>query len=680
MSRITVAPINPDDILLPLEGTLTLFIDEADGAMKYKNDQGDIIPIGGGGSTDIIFEQTSVQLGDEISFTSLDFGTEVDIIEFGITELTRGDNGGLYNSALEPFFQFTSPAGTEWNSVFTDPLKNGHGDLSDVANRTYGTFTAALLNSIGFYILSTPLVMHDLNTDKYWKFTFTQWTAGGGGGFAYTRQEIIPADLRGITFSDGTRQTTASPTLVAGENIQFNDTTDPQGNLIREIVGAFDLKFGGTGTYEQIAFVDSTIGNDSTAELGNLSKPWASIDLAAVQSPSNFVVVLRGDYYGTINLRDNTHYHFMEGVYFGSGSRLRDGGVTINVKVTGSAIIGSFSYGFEFTGTGTRADITVAEFQDVRQVCWLVGSGQTAVVKARRITTNNNNGAGMACRIINGANLTIIASEYCESRHWFGAVAASATQDQNYFTLKCPDVRVSNTDTFGNAYKSLFNDQGFAPCIWTLDLMGGKFTHENTNVTSSFGVEDGALMIYVNVSAAEAGSKFIFKNGEFNGGVYRPIRASYIVLNGVIEVDNAVVRSTANEAVLLFHQANNSPKNIIMRARNSYFIGASANGCMQIGAGNNVFLDNCVLYANNIASTQIIKYNASNTGGGAPNVYMYNCNLELEDNGNGKLTDDALGVMQFHIVNTHSSEPIDVGTSENWGGYTQIPGFIVPKF
>ena len=187
-------------------------------------------------------------------------------------------------------------------------------------------------------------------------------------------------------------------------------------------------------------------------------------------------------------------------------------------------------------------------------------------------------------------------------------------------------------------------------------------------------------MLYVNVGPDEIGSKFFFRNGDFNGGVYRPIRASYAVLNGEIQVENAQVRSTANESVLLFHQANNDPKNIVMRAKNTNFIGASGNGCMEIGAGNNVFLENCSLYASNIASAQIIKYNASNTGGGAPNVYMYNCSLELENNGLGSLTDEIAGVMQFNCVNTNSSETIDPGTAENWGGYTRIPGFIVPKF
>ena len=51
-----------------------------------------------------------------ISFTKTNYGSEVDIIEAGVLEITRGNNGPIYNSAVEANSNGENPANTEWAS------------------------------------------------------------------------------------------------------------------------------------------------------------------------------------------------------------------------------------------------------------------------------------------------------------------------------------------------------------------------------------------------------------------------------------------------------------------------------------------------------------------------------------------------------------------------------------
>jgi hypothetical protein len=65
-----------------------------------------------------------------ISFTKADYGSEVDVIEPGVLEITRGSNGVIYNAALESSaVPNDSPLGTEWsrNGISTYNNTDGTG-------------------------------------------------------------------------------------------------------------------------------------------------------------------------------------------------------------------------------------------------------------------------------------------------------------------------------------------------------------------------------------------------------------------------------------------------------------------------------------------------------------------------------------------------------------------------
>lgn len=152
--------------------------------------------------------------GPEVTFDKSNYGNEVDVIIPGVLEITRGDQNGIYNIALENYYnRSASPANTLWNrcSNFIDYGYDGYcqdGDsnnwnnICNYATRTYGVWVPYATN--GSYntpsIIGKELIMKHVPTNRYWLIKFTYWRRGpyageGGGGFSYTRKEILSCSV-----------------------------------------------------------------------------------------------------------------------------------------------------------------------------------------------------------------------------------------------------------------------------------------------------------------------------------------------------------------------------------------------------------------------------------------------------------------------------------------------------
>lgn len=226
-------------------------------------------------------------LGVPVNFVHTDNGPEIDVITVGVTEIFRDASGPIYNIAVEGFpTPGVSPLNTEWNSVFTDPTNNGHANIQNVTTRVYSDFVTALNGQVGVNVLSTPLVMHDLITNKYYLFTFTQWTqAAGGGGFAYTRTEVIlgspaiPICDGTIHFDDGSMMDTAP--VVIGLPIEryvylVQDTSDAtrMGGTAANTYTTFQAAYNAANALQLLlggtSIVAIMVGNTTAAAVGNL--------------------------------------------------------------------------------------------------------------------------------------------------------------------------------------------------------------------------------------------------------------------------------------------------------------------------------------------------------------------------------------------------------------------------
>jgi hypothetical protein len=86
-------------------------------------------------------------IGPAITFTKVNYGSEIDVIVPGVLEISRGNNGGIYNIVSEGGWnQNVSPADTEWNSIYTEPNngqnfaynKIGSGFAQNVIGNDFG--------------------------------------------------------------------------------------------------------------------------------------------------------------------------------------------------------------------------------------------------------------------------------------------------------------------------------------------------------------------------------------------------------------------------------------------------------------------------------------------------------------------------------------------------------------
>jgi hypothetical protein len=74
-------------------------------------------------------------LGPVITFTKTNYGNEVDVIVPGIIEITRGNQGGIYNVVSESNWNSNlSPSGTTWNSIYTEPINGEQFGYNVIGN------------------------------------------------------------------------------------------------------------------------------------------------------------------------------------------------------------------------------------------------------------------------------------------------------------------------------------------------------------------------------------------------------------------------------------------------------------------------------------------------------------------------------------------------------------------
>jgi hypothetical protein len=98
--------------------------------------------------------------------------------------IKRDNYNGIYNSITEPYYSYASPENTEWSNIF-------ESQVEDPTILTYYNWVIAV-DSHPPAMVNKVIYMHIISEDRYFEIHFTQWTAGGGGGFSYTRYECTP--------------------------------------------------------------------------------------------------------------------------------------------------------------------------------------------------------------------------------------------------------------------------------------------------------------------------------------------------------------------------------------------------------------------------------------------------------------------------------------------------------
>jgi len=234
------------------------------------------VPGTGGGSADgnLILTFVSSSVGPKVTFTKTNYGTERDYLTSGSMEITRGNNKGIFNIALEPNYNDetnTAPSGSEWNSRWTDSVNYGWDNLGNLSSRTYDTWRNAVDGNAARSI-GEELVMYDTINDKYYLIKFTQWTPGGnGGGFAYDRYEIFSS----VDFTRPANSPTTTDTIVSGSLVIKRDDTND-------------------GIYNSVLETQY----DDNANMSPLGTEWNSIDTDSVRYGWDNLSNIRSRKYG----------------------------------------------------------------------------------------------------------------------------------------------------------------------------------------------------------------------------------------------------------------------------------------------------------------------------------------------------------------------------------------------
>lgn len=92
--------------------------------------------------------------GPTVYFTKTNYGEEVDVIYSGSVEITRGNNGSIYNIAVEGGSNSSSPANTEWNSIYTQPFNGSYFQDNRIDNEFKGNYIrdGFYQNNVGSYV------------------------------------------------------------------------------------------------------------------------------------------------------------------------------------------------------------------------------------------------------------------------------------------------------------------------------------------------------------------------------------------------------------------------------------------------------------------------------------------------------------------------------------------------
>jgi hypothetical protein len=626
---------------------------------------------------DLKLEQKPLVFGPLVNFSKSNYGSEVDVIIPGVLEITRGNNQGIFNIAVEGSFQqYTSPADTEWASLYTDPSFD-ENDYTSYPNFNYVDWTYSRNFSLeqppnyGQSLVGQWFVMRHIPTGRYWKITFTQWTSQNqGGGFAYERQEVVIPELCKITFSDDTKLNSVSG-LVLGNGVTENKDSE---GFVTYFIDSPDIQ------YSNVAFVDPINGNDFTAQVGVFNKPFLNIFTAlnAVEALGPYtetnrgLVYLRKGVYSflSVSIRDKVDMHAEAGVIVTGGSGFSDFTSTgKRFRLTGNAVFqGNINWLFTIN---SDAQVELNFYSaDVRG---LVQCNNTARVVINhvwsRLSCFNGGGYGISPR--DNTYLEVNAERYIESQQAMVFARTGITSNwSGRCIIRAPRMEVVPvyTSNYGNIFKCFYTHA--FPLNAYVEFEGEMVISSSVPAAGGDGRSGFALVNSTNSNQWDLvikGNVFVANNECIRRGfqafygrcrVYGDLKSLISPIN-----TNNLNSTSVGDFTFEFH--------------NTKFYGFA----LICGRGSKTYFKDCSFYNYADGSTFPTAPNISFQTSNAPlgsEYYFYNCIAETNGASSEFLENGSVPTI-LGLWNTVSNRNLGVGSVDAFGGFSQISGINVPK-
>jgi hypothetical protein len=394
------------------------------------------------------------------------------------------------------------------------------------------------------------------------------------------KTELEPSDLIAI----GTRQSLAigdyKPTCITAENVINQIVTES----IDAIVPLIPVPVDPAINYATVAWVDKTFGNDSTGELGQFNKPFATYQgaLAAINlnyeslsTTNRALIYMRSGSYGnhsTMWLRSHIDTYCEPGVYFGVGSRIRDSLYGSSDGVVNCNWYGHASYLNPGTSTATFFELISnsnvhAEFNtiDSHSGPIFIGGSGTAYFKCIKIETNGLFQSG--CISFRGSKVVIMD---VKERIRSAAATIKIRQHTGNVTVNTPQIISSIGNTLGGNFKQaiLIETESAGTATFNADLV-----QEDTE--TYFGGIGGVFTSWVGGGGNYTINGNIYANNS-RAGIYRGSAGAIVKLNGSIITKRRAAE--LNSGITVFNNGYLINQNIYAVADPIVSIGGSAVG------------------------------------------------------------------------------------------------------
>lgn len=622
---------------------------------------------GGLQTCNIIMEQKDkFTLGEVVNFVATNFGNEVDVINAGVLEITRGDTQGIFNQATETAFNnppnpiTVSPEGTLWNSVYTDPLRNGFNDLSDVADRVYKTWIEAVNNQAGNELPALETVMYDTTTGKYYKVQWVSWGQSSGGSFEYNRQEINLITPCFIEFSDGTKQNTAAKKIRIGKGLTGTENTLSDGTV--ELLIESDPE--DTWKISSTAFIDPQNGDDTTGVLGDGNKPFKTVSQGQLQTGVKFVTLLPGTYNEYVNVVSGLIYFSHSGVEFNSGEVRALSGTDNVVTWLGNAVFNQGSRGFNFQASGEYF-AECQSFENSDFVAIIQNNAKAQINVKKGILCHAYNGGGFACSVRTGGEL-VLNTPYFYCQH-----ALFSIRNTSRAVLNCPDAQILDnyqSQNYGDVYKTLLI--GMSDDSYYFEF-NGKCVNKHPVQTFSFGVSDGIITL----ANASSNRPTVIIKGDMIANKNRAIVIEYGTSTAYVEVSKGKIQSEI-QPIYTDKVSASASLYVDIILTDCDIIGGSN---IVLGQGRILQMRNCTLYNSDISSGAVNIEVTTNNPTVPASIFAWDCNAQCDAASSGQFIQDTLNT-PTNLKNVTGNKPIGTGVTDNWSGYSQILSFTVAKF